>query len=61
MKRHPHGRNRAGVHGCLTAHRDLDQRPPNKADVEVAELVPIDKIRRRPILGGLINQYDHTA
>jgi putative transposase len=35
-------------------HHSLNQRPPNTTDTELAEPVPIDKIRRRPILGGLI-------
>jgi hypothetical protein len=41
-------------------HRSLNQRPPDTADLEVAEPVPIDKIRRRPILSGPINEY-HSA
>jgi putative transposase len=48
-------------HNRHRPHRSLNQRPPNTADTELAEPVPIDKIRRRPILGGLINQYHHAA
>jgi putative transposase len=42
-------------------HRSLNQRPPNATNLEVAEPVPIDEIRRRPILGGLINEYRSAA
>ena len=42
-------------------HRSLNQRPPDTADLEVAEPVPIDKIRRRPILSGPINEYHSAA
>ena len=40
-------------------HRALDQRPPNpSADVMRA---PTGRVRRRPILGGLINEYSQAA
>jgi len=42
-------------------HRSLIQRPPNMPDQTVAEPVPIDQIRRRPILSGLINEYHPAA
>ena len=42
-------------------HRSLIQRPPNTPDQTVAEPVPIDQIRRRPILSGLINEYHPAA
>lgn len=42
-------------------HRSLNQRPPNTAVVEVAEPVPIGKIRRRAILGGPLNENHSSA
>jgi transposase InsO family protein len=40
-------------------HRSLNQRPPNRlADVTMS---PTTRVRRRPILGGLINEYSQAA
>jgi putative transposase len=40
-------------------HRTLDQQPPNPPP----QIVNLDtaRIRRRPILGGLINEYSQAA
>jgi len=43
------------------SHRTLNQRSPAMVDLDAPEPVPIDKTRRRPILGGLINEYHHAA
>ncbi|MET8312281.1 integrase core domain-containing protein [Micromonospora sp. NPDC005173] len=40
-------------------HRSLDQRPPNPAP-HVVDLNGV-RIQRRPILGGLINEYSQAA
>jgi hypothetical protein len=40
-------------------HRSLGQRPPEPRS-NVAD-VAADKVRRRPILGGLINEYAQAA
>jgi putative transposase len=40
-------------------HRSLDQRPPNPPS-EVADATAA-RVRRRPILGGLINEYSQAA
>src|SRR4051794_21742659 len=40
-------------------HRSLDQRPPNPPS-EVADLTAA-RVRRRPILDGLINEYSQAA
>jgi putative transposase len=40
-------------------HRSLHQRPPN-APVELPEATTAG-VRRRPILGGLINEYSQAA
>ena len=42
-------------------HRTLNQHTPLTVDNEIAQPVPIDQIRRRPILGGLINEYRSAA
>jgi putative transposase len=40
-------------------HRSLGQRPPNPPS-DVADLTAAT-VRRRPILGGLINEYSQAA
>jgi putative transposase len=40
-------------------HRSLDQRPPNPAP-RVVDLNAA-RVHRRPILGGLINEYSRAA
>jgi len=42
-------------------HRGINQNSPTSVDQEPAEPVPIDRIRRQRILGGLINEYHHAA
>ena len=42
-------------------HRGINQNSPTNIDENPAEPVPIDQIRRRRILGGLINEYHHAA
>ncbi len=39
-------------------HRPLDQQPPNRP-VDVADTSK--RVRRRPVLGGLINEYSQAA
>ena len=40
-------------------HRSLDQRPPNPSGGVMRALT--GRVRRRPILGGLINEYSQAA
>jgi transposase InsO family protein len=40
-------------------HRSLDQRPPNPPP-QVVDLTAV-RVQRRPILGGLINEYEQAA
>jgi hypothetical protein len=40
-------------------HRALDQRPPNPSP-QIVDLNTA-RVRRRPILGGLINEYTQAA
>ena len=42
-------------------HRGINQCSPDSIDQEPAEPVPLDRIRQRRILGGLINEYHHAA
>ena len=42
-------------------HRGINQDSPTNIDQEPTEPVPIELIRRRRILGGLINEYHHAA
>ena len=42
-------------------HRGINQDSPSSVDQEPAEPIPIELIRRRRILGGLINEYHHAA
>jgi putative transposase len=42
-------------------HRGINQNSPTTIDQEPAAPVPIDRIRRQRILGGLINEYHHAA
>jgi transposase InsO family protein len=41
-------------------HQSLDQRPPQPRQAQVPASAR-STIRRRPILGGLINEYDRAA
>jgi len=42
-------------------HRSVDQRSPDSTDDPAGEVVPIEAIRRRRILDGLINEYHRAA
>jgi hypothetical protein len=42
-------------------HRGINQNSPTKIDQAAPEPVPIDQIRRRRILDGLINEYHHAT
>jgi hypothetical protein len=42
-------------------HQSRDQRPPNIDTTSTRPLADICHIRRRPVLGGLINQYYEAA
>jgi putative transposase len=43
-------------------HRSLDQRPSIEAlPQETGALVPLDRVRRRDLLGGLIHEYKAAA
>jgi len=43
-------------------HRSLDQRPPIEAlPQETGAVVPLDRVRRRDLLGGLIHEYRTAA
>jgi len=42
-------------------HRGINQNSPTSIDQEPAQPVPIDRIRRRRILDGLINGYHPAA
>jgi putative transposase len=41
-------------------HRSLGQRPPNPPPPQVVDLTAA-RVQRRPILGGLINEYTQAA
>jgi putative transposase len=49
----------AGHYNRHRPHRALAQQPPNPLDQPTAQTGA--KLRRRPILGGLINEYSHAA
>jgi Integrase core domain len=38
-------------------HRALAQRPPLSADQPLADVIDLDRLRRRDLLGGLIHEY----
>ena len=42
-------------------HRGIDQRSPGSIDRPAPEPVPVDRIRRLQVAGGLINEYHHAA
>jgi transposase InsO family protein len=44
-------------------HRALNLQPPRRADITPAAITDLTtpKIRRRRVLGGLINQYERAA
>jgi hypothetical protein len=43
-------------------HRALGQRPPPLSDEQpVAEVIDLDRLRRRDLLGGLIHEYELSA
>jgi len=42
-------------------HRGINQRLPASIDQAAPEPAPIDQIRQRRVLGGLINEYHHAA
>jgi putative transposase len=42
-------------------HRALGQRPPLSDEQPVAEVIDLDRLRRRDLLGGLIHEYELSA
>ena len=48
-------------HNYHRPHRGINQCSPDSIDQEPADPVPIDEIRRRRILGGLVNEYHPGA
>jgi putative transposase len=42
-------------------HRGINQRSPTTIDHPATESIPIHRIRRRPVVGGLINEYRPAA
>jgi hypothetical protein len=42
-------------------HRALGQRPPLRSEQPLAEVIDLDRIRRRYLLGGLIHEYELAA
>jgi putative transposase len=42
-------------------HRGINQRSPISIDQAAPEPIPIDRIRRRRVLNGLINEYHPAA
>jgi putative transposase len=42
-------------------HRALGQRPPLRAEQPFAEVIYLDRLRRRDLLGGLIHEYQLAA
>jgi putative transposase len=42
-------------------HRALAQRPPLSDEQPLAEVIDLDRLRRRDLLGGLIHEYQMAA
>ena len=44
-------------------HQGISQRVPDESDAPRATMTDVDseRIRRKPVLGGLINEYTHAA
>jgi putative transposase len=42
-------------------HRALGQRPPLSDELPLAEVIDLDRLRRRDVLGGLIHEYQLAA
>jgi putative transposase len=42
-------------------HRALGQRPPLSDELTLAEVIDLDRLRRRDVLGGLIHEYQLAA
>jgi putative transposase len=42
-------------------HRALGQRPPRSDEQPVADVINLDRVRRRDLLGGLIHEYRLAA
>jgi putative transposase len=42
-------------------HRALGQRPPLREEQPLADVIVLDRLRRRDLLGGLIHEYQLAA
>jgi putative transposase len=42
-------------------HRALGQRPPLGGEQPLADVIDLDRLRRRDLLGGLIHEYQLAA
>jgi putative transposase len=42
-------------------HRALGQRPPLSDEQPLADVIELDRLRRRDLLGGLIHEYQLAA
>jgi putative transposase len=42
-------------------HRALEQQPPLSGDQRTADVIDLDHVRRRDLLGGLIHEYERAA
>jgi len=54
-----------GAHNAHRPHRSLGQRPPLAmpmvTDGRPSDVIDLDRIRRRDLLGGLVHEYDLAA
>jgi putative transposase len=42
-------------------HRALGQQAPASCDQRIADVIDLDRVRRRDLLGGLIHEYELAA